>query len=145
MRPVATTRRLPFAERFWPVSVFVLMALSSFVQHEPAPYDLLLLSGMLLFVLSGHNIPAKLAWPALSVVFLIFGYFIGALFAQYQHDAFVYIGTSTYLSVSLIFFAALVWRSPERTVPMIAAGLVIASAFAAGLGVAGYFGLIPNA
>ena len=122
-----------------------MMALSSFVQHEPAPYDLLLLSGMLLFVLSGQNIPAKLAWPALSIVVLIFGYFIGALFAQYQRDAFLYIGTSTYLSVSLIFFAALVWRSPERTVPMIAGGLVIASAFAAGLGIAGYFGLVPNA
>src|SRR2546423_6867718 len=145
MRPASASRRLPFAERFWPMFVFVMMALSSFVQHEPAPYDLLLIGGMLLFVLSGQNIPAKLAWPALSIVLLIFGYFIGALFAQFPRDAFVYIGTSTFLNVSLIFFAALVWRSPERTVPMIAGGLVIASAFAAGLGIAGYFGLMSNA
>src|ERR1700688_4458216 len=104
MRPLTAGRRLPFAERFWPASVFVLMALSSFVQHEPAPYDLLLLSGMFLFVLSGQKIPAKLAWPALSIVLVIFGYCIGAMFAQYQQDAFFYIRTSTYLSVSLIFF-----------------------------------------
>jgi O-antigen ligase len=45
----------------------------------------------------------------------------------------------------LLLFAALIWRSPERVAPAIANGLVIASIFAAVLGVAGYFGAIPNA
>jgi hypothetical protein len=62
-----------------------------------------------------------------------------------QLDSFLYIRTSSYLSVSLIFYAALVWRMPERAAPAIAMGLVIASIGAASLGIAGYFGVIPNA
>jgi O-antigen ligase len=142
---IAVPVRRPFAERFWPVFIFFLMAVSSVVQREPAPYDFLLLGGMILFILSGARVPAGLVWPALSVVFLLLGYVVGAMFAVFQSDAFTYLRTSTYLSVSLLFFASLVWRAPERVVPVITWGLLIASLFAAGLGIAGYFNAIPDA
>ena len=139
------TRPRSLAERFWPAFLFVMMAVSSIVQREPAPFDFLLLGGMALFLLSGQRVPDRLAWPALAVLMLLGGYCIGTMFATYQEDALLYIRTSGYLSVSLLFFAALIWRAPERTVPAIANGLVIASILAASLGVLGYFGKIPNA
>ena len=142
---LAAPPRAVFAERFWPTMAFVLMALSSFVQREPAPYDFILLASMGLFVLSGARIPAALIWPGLSILLLLFGYTVGAMFAQYQYDAFLYIRTSAYLSISLIFFAALIWRSPETIVPPLAWGFVFASLCAAGLGIAGYFGALPDA
>jgi hypothetical protein len=140
-----TTDAGSFAERFWPVFLFLLMSISSIVQREPAPYDFLLLGGMVLFALVGQRIPSALAWPALAVLLLLCGYCVGTMFAMVQLDSFLYIRTSSYLSVSLIFYAALVWRMPERAAPAIAMGLVIASIGAASLGIAGYFGVIPNA
>jgi O-Antigen ligase len=133
-----------FAERFWPGFLFVLTAVSSFVQHEPAPYDFLLMGGMLIFLFSGPRVPNALAWPAVSILLLFIGYALGAMSAAYQEDAFAYMRTSAYLSVSLLFFAALVWRAPERMVPAIMAGLVVSSAIAAAIGIAAYFGAIPN-
>jgi hypothetical protein len=100
------------------------------------------LFGMLLFALLGQRVPNGLAWPALAVLMLLGGYCIGTMFAVQQLDSFLYIRTSTYLSISLLFFAALIWNSPERTVPAMASGLVIASVIAAALGIAGYFGVI---
>jgi hypothetical protein len=73
------------------------------------------------------------------------GYCIGTMFAVYQEPSFLYIRTSGYLSVSLLFFAALVWGSPERVTPAIAKGLVAASVIAASFGILGYFAVIPNA
>jgi len=67
------------------------------------------------------------------------------MFAVYQEPSFLYLRTSSYLSVSLLFFAALVWGSPERVVPAMSIGLVIAAAIAALVGILGYFSLIPNA
>ena len=130
---------------FWPAAVFVLMATSSFVQQEPAPYDLLLLLAMGGFVVSGPRIPRQLAWPALCIVLLLTGYAVGTFFAEHREDALLYLRTSAYLSVSLLFFAALIWRAPERVVPAVMMGLLIASAVAASLGVAGYFHLFPGA
>jgi O-antigen ligase len=142
---IAPPRGVAFADQFWPVFLFLMMAISSLVQREPAPYDFMLLSGMLLFPLLGQRVPGGLVWPALAVLMLLGGYCIGTMFAVQQLESFLYIRTSTYLSISLIFFAAIIWNSPERTVPAIASGLVIASIIAAGLGIAGYFGAIPNA
>jgi len=139
------TRRLTFSERFWPVYIFLTMSLSSIVQREPAPYDFLLLGGMMLFLLGGQRVPDRLAWPAIAVLMVLGGYCIGIMFAVYQEPSFLYLRTSSYLSVSLLFFAALVWGSPERVVPAMSIGLVIAAAIAALVGILGYFSLIPNA
>jgi hypothetical protein len=138
-------RPLTFSERFWPAYLILMMSLSSVVQREPAPYDFLLLGGMMLFLLSGQRIPDRLVWPALGVLMVLGGYCIGTMFAVYQEPSFLYIRTSGYLSVSLLFFAALVWGSPERVTPAIAKGLVAASVIAASFGILGYFAVIPNA
>jgi O-antigen ligase len=138
-------RPLTVSERFWPAFLFLMMALSSIVQREPAPYDFLLLGGMMLFLLSGQRVPDRLAWPALAVLMVLGGYCIGTMFAVYQEQSFLYIRTSGYLSVSLLFFAALVWALPQRVVPAVSNGLVIASIIAASLGILGYFAVIPNA
>jgi O-antigen ligase len=131
--------------RFWPLFMFLLMAISSFVQQEPAPYDLLLILAMPLLVISGAPLPSKLVWPAIATLFLLIGYGIGTLFAEYQQDALNYLRTSSFLTISLLFFAAIVWRAPERILPPLLAGLVFASFCAACIGIAAYFGAIPNA
>src|SRR5262249_43258207 len=59
-------------------------------------------------------------------------------------DALTYMRTSAYLSVSLLFFAALVWRQPEPMTKAILAGLIVASVIAAAIGVAAYFNLLPD-
>jgi O-antigen ligase len=144
-RAAGATQPLTLSERFWPAFLFVMCSVSSIVQREPAPYDFLLLGGMMLFLLTGQRVPDRLAWPALAVLMVLGGYCAGTMFAEYQEPAFLYIRTSGYLSVSLLFFAALVWAQPERATPAIGNGLVIASVIAASLGIAGYFGVIPNA
>jgi O-Antigen ligase len=138
-------RPLTFTSRFWPSFLFLTMALSTIVQREPAPYDFLLLAGMLLFLLSGQRVPLRLAWPGILVLLVLCGYAVGTMFAMDQEISFLYMRTSAYLSISLLFFAALIFSAPERNVTAIANGLVVASIIAASLGVLGYFGAIPNA
>jgi hypothetical protein len=143
--PAVPVPRLPLTERIWPIAAFVLLAVSSFVQEEPAPYDFLLVAAMAMLLLSGTRFPSGLAWPALAVTLVLTGYAIGTLFAYHREDALLYLRTSTYLSVSLLFFAALVWRFPERVVPWLMAGSVVAGITATALALAGYFSLFPGA
>ena len=141
----SASARLTLAERFWPLAVFVLLAISCFVQVEPAPYDFLLVASMGLLLLSGTRMPSGLAWPALSITLILTGYVVGTLFAYHREDALLYLRTSTYLSLSLLFFAVLVWRAPERVVPALMTGAVVAGVIASGFGLAGYFALFPGA
>lgn len=143
--PAGLARPLTFTDRFWAGFLFVTMSLSSIVQREPAPYDFLLLGGMFLFLVSGQRAPTRLAWPAILVLLLMGGYAIGTMFAVHQEFSLLYMRTSGYLSVSLLFFAALAFAAPGRNTSAMANGLVIASIAAASLGVFGYFGVIPNA
>jgi hypothetical protein len=143
--PGAAPARLPLSERVWPPVVFVLLAISCFVQVEPAPYDYLLVAGMGGLLLSGARAPSGLAWPALFIAMVLTGYAIGSLFSEHRLEAMLYTRTSAYLSFSLLFFAAIIWRSPERTVPWLMAGAIAAGIIASGLGLAGYFGLFPGA
>jgi hypothetical protein len=141
----AMTPRAATPMRIWSVVIFLLMAISSFVQQEPAPYDVLLIVAMPVLLISGASLPSKLVWPALATLLLLLGYAIGSLFAAYQQDALNYLRTSSFLTISLLFFAALIWRAPARILPPLLAGLVFASFCAALMGIAAYFGAIPNA
>jgi len=142
--PVMAVPRVSFSDRLWPALAFLLMIVLPFVQREPAPYDFLLILAMLLLVFSGQRVPSGLAWPALCVVLILTGYAIGAMFAIHHDGALLYMRTSSYLSVSLLFFASIIWRAPERVVPAMMIGLVISATIAAIMGIGGYFS-IPNA
>jgi O-antigen ligase len=131
--------------RFWAMLIFTLGALSSFVQNEPAPYDLLLILAIGLLVFSAIRLPSGLLVPALCILLILTGYAIGSLFAEHRTDALMYMRTSAFLSISLLFFAALVWSAADRLVPPLMAGVVLASVIAALFGIAGYFGMIPDA
>lgn len=133
------------SDRLWAPLLFGLMAISSFVQNEPAPYDLALLCLYGLFLVSGLRVPRALAAPAFCVLLLLAGYAVGALFATFREDALLSLRTSAFLGVSFLVFAAIIWRAPERIAPSMVGGVVVASAIAAALGIVGYFGAIPNA
>jgi hypothetical protein len=132
------------AERFWPRFAFVLMAMSSFVQAEPAPYDFVLILGAVLFLIGKPKLPTGLLWPGVCILIIVAGYAIGAMFAISYADALNYIRTSAFLSTSLLIIAALIWRDPERIVPMAMAGLVASSLIASIIGILAYFDVLPN-
>lgn len=133
------------SDRLWAPLLFGLMAISSFVQNEPAPYDLALISLYGFFFVSGLRVPRALAAPAFCVLLLLTGYAVGAMFATFREDALLSLRTSAFLGVSFLFFAAVIWRAPERIAPSMVGGVVVASTMAAALGILGYFGAIPNA
>jgi hypothetical protein len=133
------------AERFWPVFAFVLMALSSFVQNEPAPYDFLLIAAMVGILFLRPKLPVGLFWPAICILMVLAGYAVGAMFAISYDEALDYMRTSAFLSLSLLFVATLVWRQPEKVTMAIVAGVVVSSVIASIIGILGYFNMIPNA
>jgi hypothetical protein len=135
---------LTVSERVWPFVVFALLAMSCFVQVEPAPYDYALLASMGAFVLAGTRFPPGLAWPALFLALVFTGYAIGLLFAYHRYEGLLYLRTSAYLGVSTLFFAALVWRTPERMMSWLMAGALVAGVLASCLALAGYLG-VPGA
>jgi O-antigen ligase len=137
--------RTGFWQWIWPWLAFALMAISPFVQREPAPYDFMLIALMGLFVLSLPRVPAGFGWPALFVTMLLMGYAVGAMFAVHHEDALLYMRTSAFLSISLVFFAALVFSAPERITGYLMTGYVLAAIAASLLAISAYFGAIPNA
>ena len=129
---------------FAAVMLFLVMALAHFVRSEPAPYDLLLIATAGIFLMLGLRIPAGVALPFGFLVLVLCGYMIAATGAIYIDLSIKFLQTSTYLTLTFVFFTAVVAASPDRALKAIWGGYIFAALCAAGLGIGGYLGLIPG-
>lgn len=118
--------------------------LQGFVINEPAPYELFMVGLIALWALFGM----RLSRHAAVLLTLLVAYNIGGVLSMSTmgdlHDTPLYIAVTLFLSLSAVFFAAIVEADPARYALIFRAWL-ISALIVATLGIAGYFGLFPGA
>lgn len=130
--------------RFAAVLLFCVTAISHYVLREPAPYDLLLVATAGTLFLLGLRIPRGLVVPATGMILILCGYMIGGTQALYVDLSITFLQTSTYLTLTFIFFASVIAASPDRALGSLWAGYLVAAVCAAGLGIGAYLNVIPG-
>lgn len=124
---------------------FYVNTVSSGSSSTPAPYDLLLVLTMGFTFAVGLRIPKDLRTPAILWGLLLLGYAFSGIGALYIERVTDFLMVSTYLVLSMFFFAALVAANPKRNLAIIWWAYTLSAAIAAAIGCAAYFGLMPNA
>jgi len=126
-----------------------VVALSSIVRIEPAPYDLLVLVLCSLFFLAGLRVPARLGIPLFAMTLLVVANLLSILSAIATNTnsimpMVVYAALTIYLIVTWFFFTCFIAQSPWTSISAIWNGYLVAAIIASVLGIGGYFGVIPG-
>ncbi|MDH3767664.1 MAG: hypothetical protein OES99_04335, partial [Gammaproteobacteria bacterium] len=129
-------------------SLWLLIAVSSFVFIEPAPYDIIAVVLCVTFFTLGLKVPSRLGLPLLLMALFVVANILSILFAKpslEQPAAYLafYAGLTVYLIVTWVFFTSLVAANPRRVPELIWSGYLVAAIIAVALGLAGYFRLVP--
>lgn len=118
--------------------------LQGFVFREPAPYELFMVGLIAVWGLFG----LRLSQHAAVLLAILVAYNVGGALSMSTmddiHDTPLYLGVTLFLSLSSVFFAAILEADPRRYRLIFRAWLVSAIVVA-GLGIAGYFRLFPGA
>ncbi len=130
------------------LGLFVLWftgAISGFVLFEPAPYEAAVFVAILLFMRTGLTLRAGLAPLLFLMILQNIGYAIALVPVIPEPETVKWVAVSGFLSVSTLFFAAVVIEDTERRLDALLNGYIIAAAITALIGVLAYFGKIPGA
>lgn len=123
--------------------VFLCLLISGFVMTEPAPYELLMVGIIVLYVLSG----LKFSRSAALILALLILYNIGGLLSLLTMDGFgdapLYIAVSLFLGLTSVFFAALI-EDDYKILPLLFNAYVVSALMTGLLGILGYFDIIPS-
>ncbi|MEX2249446.1 MAG: hypothetical protein WD671_07410, partial [Parvibaculum sp.] len=128
----------------------VLVLLTSFYVRseqgtdQPTPYDMLMVVTVGLFFLFGLKFPRGLGWPAAFWGLIVIGYGVGAMGALYLDKVQPAMTVTIYLVGTFLFFASFVYADAERRLGLLFWAYTAAACVAAGLGVGGYFQLLPG-
>lgn len=118
--------------------------LGGFVYFEPAPYELFVLP--LLIVWFAFGLSLKRGF--LPLTFLLLCYILGGFMAATQRadvsGAFIYIATTAFLSLSAIFYAAVIAQNPVERLSIIFKAYIAAAFISASVGILAYFHLLPG-
>lgn len=117
--------------------------LLGFVVNEPAPYELFMVALIALWGLFGLRISAHAA----ILLALLVAYNIGGLLSMSTmgdlHDTPLYLAVTLFLSLTAVFFAAIL-EADHRRYGLIFRAWTAAALATGALGVAGYFDLFPG-
>lgn len=118
--------------------------LQGFVINEPAPYELFMVGLIAVWALAGM----RLSRHAAILLTLLVAYNIGGVLSMSTmsdlYDTPLYIGVTLFLSLSAVFFVAILEADHARYTLIFRAWLTSALIVAT-LGIAGYFSLFPGA
>ncbi|MDZ4368978.1 MAG: O-antigen ligase family protein [Afipia sp.] len=152
IEPTARRSGVPvpnLAVRFGEALVALVLLTSFYVRSEqgadqPTPYDILMALTVALLFLFGLKFPRGLGWPAALWGLVIIGYGIGAMGALYLDKARPAMIVSIYLIGTFLFFSSFIYADVTRRLGIVLWAYTAAACVAAGLGVGGYFHLLPG-
>jgi O-antigen ligase len=125
-------------------AVWLLMAISSVVFIEPAPFDILLLALLPVLFGSGLRVPREIWAPALLLGIFTASNFLAALTAPYPVEAFRSLGIRTYMVAIWLVFLCLIASEPRQIIRHLWAGYLLAAVGATLFGIAEYFGYVQS-
>ncbi|NRB31171.1 MAG: O-antigen ligase family protein [Rhizobiaceae bacterium] len=125
-------------------SIGLIAFLGAFVINEPAPYELLLLVIMVLFLMFGMRLSGLALY--LGILMIVFN--IGGMLSMFTMPDYkeipLYLAVSLFLGLSSVFWAAAIENNMGR-LRVLMRGYVVGAAITSVLGIAGYFGAFPGA
>jgi hypothetical protein len=145
--PVGLPQSLTYAPRLLALQraiVWLVGASGAIVLIEPSPYELVTLTGAIIFLATGLRLRLVFI-PLLLMLFLInIGYSVGALPVIEKPEVANWVATSWYMAFTVIFLAMVTSEDTGARVDMLRRGLIAGALVAALAGIAGYFDLIPG-
>ncbi|MFL6818673.1 MAG: O-antigen ligase family protein [Bradyrhizobium sp.] len=145
--PVGLPQSLTYAPRLLALQraiVWLVGASGAIVLIEPSPYELVTLTGAIIFLATGLRLRLVFI-PLLLMLFLInIGYSVGALPVIEKPEVANWVATSWYMAFTVIFLAMITSEDTGARLDMLRRGLIAGALVAALAGIAGYFDLIPG-
>jgi hypothetical protein len=121
--------------------LWTFLAVSGFAAIEPSPYEFMFGVALLAFASRGLRFDKALAPLILTLaVWNVGGLLALAPFVD-QRDSVMFIAITIYISLTAIFFAAVVAEAPTERMTTIRSGYMFAAVLAAALGIIGYFNI----
>ena len=131
--------------RYLPLVMFTLMASSSIVVIEPAPFDLLTVLFLGILVPMGLRIPAGMGMVLFYAGLFILGNILSFTDVENFPAALRYMAITIFMFAIFLLTACLVYHDPERVMPAFWKGYLFAALLASLTGVLAYFDFIPDA
>lgn len=123
--------------------LWLLMATSSIVFIEPAPYDILCLGLLAMFFYFGLRIPAQMSTATIILGVYLLATIISSALAYEPADSFRSLAVRFYLLASWLLFTCVVFENPDRVTRILFSGYIVAAVIAVTFGVLGYYKLVP--
>ena len=122
----------------------LLLALSSLVFIEPAPYDLLAISFFVGLLASGMRLPREMQAALVLLGTYLLGNFLASLMVSDPAGTLRSLSIRIYMVLIWILFVGVVSIRPARMIPALWAGYIVAAVVATVWGALEYFGFIQN-
>jgi O-antigen ligase len=106
---------------------------------EPAPYELLFVLTLVLFIPSGLRVTAVVAPLIVFLLLYNLGGAASLIPVVHDRDATTFVAVSFYLAVTAIFFAFLIAADPLRNMAIVRHAWTVSAVVAAITGIIGYF------
>jgi hypothetical protein len=124
--------------------VWLLGASGAIVFIEPSPYELVTLTAMLVFFVTGMRLRLVFMPIALLLFLINIGYTIGAAHLLEKTEIVSWVLTSWYMAVTVLLFAMIVSEDTLVRLDLLRRGLIVGGLIAALAGIAGYLNLVPG-
>lgn len=134
-RPVAV---LPMA-MVQRVALWLMVASGFVVSIEPAPYELLFVLALTVFLAGGLQVSIVFAPLIVFLALYNIGGFASVMPILYDDKARMFVIISVYMAVTAIFFAMAVLRDPVRILQVVRSAWIFAAVIASINGMIGYF------
>jgi O-Antigen ligase len=121
--------------------LWALIASSSIVYWEPAPYEFIAVLLIGATLVSGVRIPAQLGPVAICLAFFVLANLLSLLNIHDESRAVMFVGVTFYLILTFFMFAMMVNEDPKLALATIWHGWTVAAVIAVALGLIGYFEL----
>lgn len=122
--------------------LWLLLALSSFVRIEPAPYDVLGAGLFLFFFALGLRIPPGVGAPMFCLSIFVLANIVAAICASDPVHTFRATSIRFYMILSWFLFTCLIYENPQRVYDVIWSGYIFAAIIAVFFGVLMFFGIL---
>lgn len=141
--PAVTTSRL--ADRILHVALFVTTLSGILVFIEPSPYEAMFGGLAIACLTAGVTMERRMLPLLLLLILWNVGGAMALLPVTDNARSVTYLAISAYLSMTAAVYACLFAHDSLRRLATLRAAYILAAVIAAGLGIAGYFKLVPGA
>lgn len=126
------------------ILLYIAILSSGYVLFEPAPFDLIILLTIFLFLFTEIVIPVQIKW-ILTIAFIhLCGSFIGVLISERYSDSYMHIIVTSYMALFAIGIMLLVYNNPQKILNIIMKAYVWAALISTLLAILGYFHIGPT-